>query len=178
MRKALILFAAMTSASASEPIQSSASYEAAVRNASTSPGYVMVTIVDANSGREWTTCTTGNFFVGALHRQYGLAYDAEGISQAMALAMANTAHRFTFSVEAALQNVSPSYTPEELAVVRARFASLSEQELRDGFGTKPWGKLHDAFRDRRYRNAVACVLIGRGLSPFMGDRTGAVTVSK
>lgn len=71
----------------------------------------MVTIVDANTGRDWTTCATGNFFVGALHRQYGLAYDAGGICQAMPLAMANTAQRFTFSVEAALQNVSPSYTP-------------------------------------------------------------------
>lgn len=92
--------------------------------------------------------------------------------------MTNTAHRFTFSDEAALRNVSPSYTPEELEEVRARFTPLSDQELRDGFGSKPWGRLHDVFSDRRYRDTVACVLIERGLSPYMGDRTGAVTISK
>lgn len=172
----LILVAAATSASASAQVQPAASYEAAVRNASTSPSYVMVTVVDANTGLERTTCTTANLLAGALHQQYGLAYDAEGVRQATALALSNAAHRFTFSVEAALRNIRASFSPEELAEVRARFAPLSERELRDGFGTKPWGRLHDALPDRRYRDAVACVLIERGLSPYMADRTGAVTI--
>lgn len=104
--------------------------------------------------------------------------DAEGVRQATALAMSNTAHRFTFSIEAALRNIPVSFSPEELVDVRARLAPLSNQELRDGFGASPWGKLHDAFRDRRFRDAAACVLKERGLSPYVADMTSAVTISK
>ncbi|HEU4372204.1 MAG TPA: hypothetical protein VFS02_01870 [Telluria sp.] len=171
-----MLLAAAMSAFSPEPVQSSASYEAAIRNTSTAPSYVMVTIVDANTNLEWTTCTTANFLVGALHMENGLAHDAEGTRQATALALLNTEHRFVFFSEAALRNIPAAVSPEELKQVRARFAPVSNEELRAGFGTKPWGALHDAFPDRRYLNAVACVLIERGLSPYMGDRTGAVSV--
>jgi hypothetical protein len=177
MLRAMILFAAATSASAAKPVQSPASYEAAIQNASTAPSYVMVTIVDANTNIERTTCTTANFLAGAIHLQYALPFNAEGGRKATELALSNTAHRFTFSSEAALRNISASFSPEELAEVRARFAPLSNEELRAGFGTKPRGQLHDAFPDRRYRDAVACVLIERGLSPYMGDMTGAITIS-
>lgn len=175
MLKAMLLFAAATSAA--EPVQSRASYEAAIHNRTTSPSYVMITIVDANTKVERTTCTTANLLAGALHLETGLAYNAEGQRQATELAISNAEHRFVFSSEAALRNLPIPFSPEELEQARARFAPLSIEELRAGFGTKPWGALHDAFPDRHYRGAVACVLIERGLSPYMGDRTGAVTVS-
>jgi hypothetical protein len=177
MLKTTILLTAAMSAFAPESVQSSASYEAAIRNTSTAPSYVMVTIIDANTNLERTTCTTANFLVGALHIENGLANDAEGRRQATTLALSNTEHRFTFFSEAALRNIPIGSSPEELKEVRARFAPVSNEALRAGFGTKPWGALHDAFPDRRYLNAVACVLIERGLSPYMGDRTGAISVS-
>lgn len=173
----MILFAAATSASAAEPVQSRASYETAIHNRTTSPGYVMITIVDANTKVERTTCTTANLLAGALHLETGLASNAEGQRQATELAISNAEHRFEFSSEAALRNIPIAFSPEELEQVRARFARLSTEELRAQFGAKPWGALRNAFPDRHYRGAVACVLIERGLSPYMGDRTGAVTVS-
>lgn len=141
----MILFAAAASASPSEPGQSPASYQAAIHNQTTAPGYVMVTIVDANTNVEWTTCTTANFLQGAINTEYGLAYDAEGRRQATELALSNTAHRFTFSSEAALGSIPIRFSSEQLEVVRARFAPLSTEELGARFGTRPWGKLHDAF---------------------------------
>lgn len=177
MLKAITLFAAASSAFAAAPVQSPASYEAAIRNETTSPGYVMVTIVDANTNVERTTCTTANFLRGALHNQYGLPYDADGRRQVTELALTNTAHRFTFSAEAALRNIPIAFSAEEQEAVRARFAPLSIEELRAGFRFRPWGELHGTFPDRRYRDPVACVLIERGLSPFMADRTGAIGLS-
>lgn len=177
MLKAMILFAVATSASATEPVQSAASYEAAIHNQTTAPSYVMVTIVDANTNVERITCITANLLMGALHKQNRLGYDAEGRLKATELALSNTAHRFTFSSDDALRNILIAFSPEDLEEVRARFAPLSTGELREGFGTKPWGALHSAFADRRYRDAVACVLIERGLSPYMGDLSGAVSIS-
>lgn len=177
MLKAIILFAAAAaSAFAAQPVQSEASYEAAIHNRTTAPSYVMITIVDANTKVERTTCTTANLLAGALHLETGLAYNAEGQRQATELAISNAGHRFVFSSEAALRNLPTTFSAEELEQVRARFAPLSIEQLRAGFGTKPWGLLHNAFPDRNYRGAVACALIQRGLSPYMGDRTGAVTV--
>jgi len=52
MWKFLLLYAITLPAVAAEYTQSASSFEAAVRNISTSPSYVMVTIADANTGLE------------------------------------------------------------------------------------------------------------------------------
>ena len=176
MLRALVLCIVASSACASENIQSTASYEAAVRDDSTSPGYVMVTIVNANTGAARTTCTTANLLVGAIHRQYGLDYNAEGVRQARELTLAHTDHRFTLSAQAALRNFPESFSPEELDQVRSRFARLSPEELREGFSSKPRGKLHEFVSGRRSRDAAACALIGRGLAPYVRDRSGSIAL--
>jgi hypothetical protein len=59
------------------PYQSPESFAAAIRDDSTSPVYVLITVVDDNTGKARTGCTLGNFLLGAIHMQYGLAYDLE-----------------------------------------------------------------------------------------------------
>jgi hypothetical protein len=182
MSRAVIamLCAVVLSAHAQEYVQSSASYEEAIRGSfvsmTTSPAYVKIVVVNARTGEEHPTCTTANFLAGAIHRQYGLGYDAEGFKRAEMLAMSAQDHRFVFSDASALQNIPLSFSAQELLEVRERFSALSNDELRDGLRLKPWGKLRDVFPGGRYQDAIACVLIEHGLSPYQADISGQVFV--
>lgn len=175
---ALLMFAA--AAHAEGNLQSAASYEAAVRgsfvNLTTSPSYVMITIVNANTGEEHLTCTTANFFSGAIQKEFGLEFDAQGLKKAEALALSNKEHRFIFSNEEAWRNIPDVFSDQELADVRERFSSLSNAELRRQIGDIPREIWRDYPARQRYKNATACFLIERGLSPYRADITGGVSV--
>jgi hypothetical protein len=165
-----------------EPSQSRASFEAAIHNATTAPPYVLIDVVDERSKSTRTICTTVNLLMGAIHREYGLEYDEVGQARAKEIALSNTAHVFRFSKRAALSNIPITYSPSDLASVRARLAPLTLEQLREGFS--PLGKLHEIYdlkdweRHKAYRDATACVLIERGLSPGMGDRSDQLWLAK
>lgn len=175
MLKALVFYAIAMPAMATEHTQSAASYEAAIGNLSTAPSYVMVTIVDANKGVELQTCTTANLLAGAMHFEYGLAFDAAGHKRATELTLSNTRHRFVFTQQTALDNVPIEFTPQDLENVRSWLAPVSNQDLMAG--VHPWTDRDTPYSGRRYRSAVACVLIERGLSPYMADMTGQVGIA-
>jgi hypothetical protein len=178
MLKALILYAITVPAMATEYSQSAASYEAAIRGSfetvTSAPAYVMVTIADANTGLERQTCTTANLLAGAIDLEYELTHDDAGRKQALALALSNTSHRFVFTKQAALNNVSIEFTPQDLEHIRTWLAPVSNQDLMAG--AQPWTSRDTPYAGRGYRSAVACVLIERGLSPYMADLTGQVVV--
>lgn len=178
MLKALILYAITIPAMATGYSQSTASYEAAIRGSfetvTSAPAYVMVTIADANTGLERQTCTTANLLAGAIDLEYALAHDDAGRKQALALALSNTSHRFVFTKQAALNNVSIEFTPQDLEQVRTWLAPVSNQDLMAG--AHPWTGRDTPYSGRGYRSAVACVLIERGLSPYMADMTGQVVI--
>ncbi|MBB5606144.1 MULTISPECIES: hypothetical protein [unclassified Janthinobacterium] len=175
MLKFLLLYAVTLPAMAAEYTQSAASFEAAVSNISTSPSYVMVTIADANTGLERQICTTANFLAGAIHFEYGLGNDHAGLKRATELALSNTSHRFVFTKQTALDNVRIEFTPQDLEKVRAWLAPLSNEDLMAG--AHPWTQRESAYYAHRYRDAVACVLIERGLSPYQADLSGQVVVA-
>lgn len=178
--RALVPLMIAITAHAGDAVQSAASYEAAIRgsfvNVTTSPAYVMITAVNANTGEEHLTCTTANFLSGAIQKESGLQFDAQGLRKAEALALSNEAHRFIFSNEEAWRNISPFFSDQELAEVRERFSSFSDKELRRGISEIPRDIGYDDSARRRYKSAVACFLIERGLSPYRADITGAVNV--
>ena len=178
MLKFLLLCAISLPAMAAEHTQSAASYEAAIRGSfetvTSAPAYVMVTIGDANTGLERKTCTTANLLAGAIDLEYALTHDDAGRKQALALALSNTSHRFVFTKQAALNNVSIEFTPQDLQDVRTWLAPVSNQDLMAG--AHPWTSRDTPYSGRGYRSAVACVLIERGLSPYMADITGQVVV--
>lgn len=156
-----------------EPSQSHASFEAAIRNHSTAPPYVLITVVDSRSKSVRTTCTTVNFLMGAIHLEFGFEYDEAGQAKAEKVALSNQAHVFSFAKPEALKNIPLSFSQGDLEAVRARLAPLSIAQLRAGFAST--GSLHSLYqiepweRHQAYRDATACVLIERGLSPGMGD---------
>lgn len=152
-----------------EPVQSQANFEAAIHNDSTAPSYVLITLVDARTESARSTCTTANLLMGAIHREYDLGYDKASQSRAREIALSNKTHVFRFTKQDALHNIPVTYAESDLARVRTILAPLSIDELRAGFEFKE-GKLH-SLEDEANRDAVACVLIERGLSPGVGDRS-------
>ena len=159
------------------PFQSKSSYEAAMRTGlSTSPSYVLITVVDANSGETRTGCTTANLLLGAIHKEYEGAFDIEGSAKAELIAQSNLSHTFRLAKPDALANVPFRFSQDDWAIVREKLQGLTIQELREGFTRS--GKLHSIYdvgpwpRHQAYRDATACVLIERGLSPRMADITG------
>lgn len=164
------------------PMQSKASYEAAFSEISTAPSYVLVTVVDANTGLSHTGCTDVNFLRGAIHKEYDIANDAEGSVKADQIALANTSHAFRLTNPAALANVAFQFSADDLGLMRDKLRGLTEAELRDGFSTS--GKLHALYdvwplaKHRAYRDAIACALIERGLSPRKGDISDRIWLAK
>jgi hypothetical protein len=142
------------SATGAAPMQSQASFEKAIGNHSTSPSYVLISVVDDDTGQSRTFCTTANFLMGAIHREYGIGFGSGDIARADAIAIASKDHVFHFRRQEALDKLRMTYSEDELAAARASYASPSAAE----------GK----------RDAVACVLIEHGLSPHLADRSGQV----
>jgi len=155
------------------PVQSQASFEAAIKNHSTAPPYVLVTVVDDRTKTERSVCTTSNLLLGAIYFEHGLGTGAQAWAEAERIALSNRDHVFHFSKPKALENVAPTYTEKDLETIRAKLAPLSVEQLRQGFSGS--GDLHAIYRVQprerhtAYRDATACVLIERGLSPGMGD---------
>ena len=169
----LAIVAASVSANPSEVIQSQASFEAAIGNSSTAPSYVLITVVDDGAKTQRSTCTTANLLLGAIHREYGIEYNARGVVEAKRIALTNQSHIFHFSKAEALKNIPSYFSEDDLKSIRAKLATLADEQLRDGFSIS--GNLHAIYRvqswerHRAYRDATACVLIERGLSPGHGD---------
>jgi hypothetical protein len=156
-------------------VQSQASYEAAIADMSTSPAYVLVEVGDSGSAAPRPVCTTGNFLLGAIHREYGLGYAPAESGQALRIARQQTDHVFRFQRQAALDNVRIHYTGADLAAARALLAPLSDDEVKAKFSSL---LTRDRLPTEGYaKDAVACALIERGFSPKMADRSGQVFIS-
>ncbi len=94
-------------AMADTAVQSQADFETAMRDNSTAPYYVLVTIVDDRNGQSDTRCVPSNGFKGAIHREYGLGYDRDGQNRALEIALSHPDHVFHFSKPEALNNMHP-----------------------------------------------------------------------
>ena len=91
---------------AGDVIQSQRDFEAALADESTSPSFVLVTIVDGRSGEERTGCILAPFLLGAIHLERHLPYSRAAMDEGRRIAEAQTDHRFVFRDPAALHNVS------------------------------------------------------------------------
>ena len=139
---------------------------------STSPAYVLITLIDARTGLARPICTTANFLLGAIDREYELGHDRDAIAKASEIALKAEDHVFRFQRQAALDNIPVRYSGAELLAARGFLAPVSTDDLKSTFST--------LYADRRldtkgYANdAIACVLIERGLSPKKADISGQV----
>jgi hypothetical protein len=133
----------------------------------------LINVIGDRAKTSRSTCATANLLLGAIHREYGIEFDAKGVAEAKGIALASRSHVFHFSEANALENIPWYYTEDDLKSIRAKLTSLTLEQLRDGFSSA--GSLHSIYRvqpwerHRAYRDATACVLIERGLSPGHGD---------
>jgi hypothetical protein len=163
-RTALVLALTLPSGAFAAPLQDQAQFQDAVRNTSTSPSYVLVTIVDDRSGQARTGCTEANLVEGALHRDLHLPHDDNSVWAVQQRMLKSRDHVFHFSDPGALANVSFGYTAQDLeearAFVKAHLDEIASHRLKAGqMQSRMQGS--DAF---------ACALIERGYQAQRGDR--------
>jgi hypothetical protein len=80
-------------------------YKKAVNNESTFQYFLVIHVTDLNTGLTREICTKGNFLAGAIHREYGLDYDANSIRRAERIALNNRTRTFQFKNTEAIQNL-------------------------------------------------------------------------
>ena len=82
-------------------------YVKALKNQSTAPNYVLITVVDSRTGTNRVVCTEAPSLLGAIHQEHELAYNEKGERKAMSLALAQRDRTFKFSNPEAIKNVQP-----------------------------------------------------------------------
>jgi len=157
-------------------VQPAERFARAVQELSTSPHYVRIQINAGPGDPGSVSCLPGEDLNVAIRREYNLPSNPEGIARAARIAIASPDRTFTFSNASALQIVMPTFSEADLIRVRSTLASYSNDELRAGFSLSPWGRLHAYFRNRKDRDAAACVLIERNLSPGIADLTASIYI--
>ena len=176
----VLVLTLMQSASAQ---QTSASFAAAFANRSTSPRYVLITIINDKTGSQQTICTLATFFDGAIHYQYHLPYTAEGERKSRKIALTSSGRTYHFSQSNALRNLRIRYTPQILIQVRSQLKNVSTSTLVKGLSHS--GKMNEIYTKQKsfgmfaaYRDALAYVLIERGLQPEQADMTGGLYLAR
>jgi hypothetical protein len=163
-------------ASGSTAVQSRESYEAAIRNHSTSPSYVLVSVSTSENGPATPICTTANFLLGAIHTEHELGYTKADSKRAVAIAIENLTHVFRFRKQAAVNNIIPvRYSENALTTARSQLSGFSSDELKAQFSLLRGSHF---LVNADTREAIACVLIERGLSPKSDDRSGRVYIDQ
>jgi hypothetical protein len=87
-----------------EPFQSQAHFRVAIRDGSTSPHFILLTVVDDRTGKATTGCTLAPFLVGAIERERDGWNDWRG-EEAKRIALTNESHVFHFTKQSALDNL-------------------------------------------------------------------------
>ena len=140
----------------------------ALANLSTAPDYVLIRIRSPNDGTERIVCTTANLLLGAIHREFGLAYTEADVKRATDIALQQPERLFTFRKKAALDNLADYETPKALADVRRRFAGKKDSELLNREFIRSIANRSPDAVHRAYRDAVAHALLERGIGCKMG----------
>jgi hypothetical protein len=81
-------------------IQPQDKFETAIRNTSTSPSVILLTVVDDRTGQARSGCALAPFLLGAITRETGVSVD-----KSINVALTNPAHEFHFSRPDALANI-------------------------------------------------------------------------
>jgi len=131
---ALWIFALdLPGSSVAQTRQSQAAFETAIRDHSSSPYVILITVVDDRTGQSNTGCTLAPFLPVAIYiEKWGplpksIAKTDPRLKEAEEIALENTSHVFHFSSQAALDNL-PFRHPDACAAIkrgsRARIADI------------------------------------------------------
>lgn len=127
--------------------------------------YVMITVVDDNTGNSEGRCTHAGFLLGAIARENGLEFDAQGQKLMTDIAINTKNQVFHFSKPDALSNVREVATPTDLEKARNHLHGLNREQLLSRFATT-------IFESSGYRCACAQILLEHGIIPSYGCRNG------
>lgn len=178
MRALITLTLLLFSASAFAQQRGDSLFLKAIQDGSTAPYFVLFYLED-NAGHRDTICTEAPFLLGAIHSEFNLPYSTVGEREAERIAIEKVSRVFKFTKSKALDNVKPRYTKEILTEVRLRLESISTMDLAKQLQTLNNSPLHRLYNNRRkwpvyaaYRDAIAYILLTRGIPVRRGDRAG------
>jgi hypothetical protein len=159
------------------------------------PLFVLITLRDPSTGAERAVAIPGNFLLGAIDTEYDLKPRktskkdewnalAELQERELHIALSQPNRVFVFRKRRARNNVEARYTPAILAEVRHAVGARSRKEfVRAARANQSW--LHqiyeskqDAMQSLAYRDAVAHVLLERGILVGHGDYAPGLYVAK
>lgn len=145
---------------------------------STAPLYVLITVCQRDSGVDRLVAVTANLLGGAIHMEHHLPYDVAGERREFEIAMAQPNRRFCFHSRKAAGNIPVDYSPAILAEARRRLVHISTAQLRSEVARQGWRGSIEWWHTRKYQDAVAHVLLERGIVVGQADITGALFLDK
>ncbi|MFC6032878.1 hypothetical protein ACFPZM_17245 [Pseudoduganella danionis] len=173
---AALAFSAVAHSAETLPLQQShADYIKAIKDVSTSPYYVQVLLAFGPDQTARPYCVRAPFLQGALAREVGQEINRETWKTVQKLALENTERVFLFTKAEAISNLAlDRYTPDDLDRARALLAPYSAAELKEAFTTRTLREARRFNTAGYQRDAIACALLERGLTPRSADITGAI----
>jgi hypothetical protein len=138
-------------------------------------GFVLIRLEQPQAGgAQHEVCVPEAGLIGAIHIQYHLDYDQAGRERARQIALASKSRTFSFTNSKAFDVVKPLYTSRQLADIRKQLAKFSNRQLVSQLQVIR-SKIHDLYSRAggdSYRDAVAHVLLERGILVNEDDRSG------
>lgn len=170
-----------------EVIKFQRSYETAINSGSdTTQQYIAITVVNDNTGSVSSICIPAGSLLAALAVEHSIPIDDPKIRN---LALSSSDHTFHFSKLEALKHLDVSYTSQELESFAGKLSGFTNQELEVGFGVQQRYdqernivRMHDLYRRypskqyQAYRDAIACILVNRNISPLINMCSGGLYV--
>lgn len=161
-----------------------------------SPLFVLITLRDPSSGTERAAAIPGPFLLGAIEAEYHLELRkatsdkdelralVEQQRKEVQIALAQPNRVFTFRNPIARKNVEPRYTPAILDEVRHVLASRSRTQIvaaareNQSWLHRIYERKQDAAKLLAYQDAVAHVLLERGILVGQGEPFGLYIINK
>ena len=104
---------------------SASQFESALRNISTAPNYILVTVVNGNTGQQESVCFEAQALLTALYLEHNLR-----LAEATAFALAQPDRTFRFSDTNALRLVYRAYSDQVLQEARDYISKMTADEIR------------------------------------------------
>jgi hypothetical protein len=151
-------------------------FKNAIEDESTSPYFIVITVVNDSTGNAQTLCTTANFFLGAIHIEYAIPYDSSGERVAELIVLSNHSRIYHFAKRASLDNIPITYDSTILNQAREKLSTMTDPRHGRAFDSKPV-----VFKPpeglEKYPDAVAHVLVESGFRVRRADVTGQLLLN-
>lgn len=159
-----------------------ANFEKAMENLSTAPNYVLVSIVDKNTGKSWGVCMESMELLSAIMKEHDIQ-SPDAFEKAVEIIKQNNSKTFTFTKPEVLKYLKPVYAREFLKKIRSEFSYYSDEDMVKFFSDNRTRNMQDLCKqfDESHRvtqTAIAHILLERGILCGRGCLGGELYVDK